>query len=103
MVVDDKEISEVNDATIGLNDGDVDEKRGNAADRADMYRMGKVQEMRVRAGWLLGFVSLSVLTQHLIEKFSLLVHIWLFYDSNGVVGVLFKVNWGLKMLRQLGY
>lgn len=49
MVVDDKEIPEVNDATIGLNDGDVDEKRGNAADRADMYRMGKVQEMRVRA------------------------------------------------------
>lgn len=48
MVVDDKEISEVNDATIGLND-DVDEKRGNAADRADMYRMGKIQEMRVRA------------------------------------------------------
>lgn len=24
-----------------------DEKRGNAADRADMYRMGKAQEMRV--------------------------------------------------------
>lgn len=36
--------------------------------------------------------------QHLIEKFSLLVHIWLFYDSNGFMGVLFKVNWGLKML-----
>lgn len=44
MLVDDKEIPEVNDAA-----DDVDEKRGNAADRADMYRMGKVQEMRVRA------------------------------------------------------
>lgn len=25
----------------------VDEKNGNAGDRADMYRMGKAQEMRV--------------------------------------------------------
>ena len=30
-----------------------DEKRGNAADRADMYRMGKAQEMRVRLRLLL--------------------------------------------------
>jgi hypothetical protein len=29
-------------------DHGVDEKRGNAADRADMYRMGKMQEMKVR-------------------------------------------------------
>lgn len=27
--------------------GRVDEKRGNAQDRADMYRMGKLQEMKV--------------------------------------------------------
>ena len=35
------------DEPVGRN-GEVDEKRGNAADRADMYRMGKAQEMRVR-------------------------------------------------------
>ncbi|KAK7427304.1 hypothetical protein QQZ08_006241 [Neonectria magnoliae] len=41
----DKESPGVHDAAVGHNDG-VDEKRGNAADRADMYRMGKLQEMR---------------------------------------------------------
>lgn len=46
MLVDDKNTLEANDVAVGLDD-DVDEKRGNAADRADMYRMGKVQEMRV--------------------------------------------------------
>lgn len=42
------------DDPVGRN-GDVDEKRGNAADRADMYRMGKAQEMRVctHCFWLL--------------------------------------------------
>lgn len=49
MIVSDKETPRVHDAVIGFSD-DVDEKRGNAADRADMYRMGKVQEMRVCAG-----------------------------------------------------
>ncbi|KAM6513953.1 hypothetical protein FALCPG4_015141 [Fusarium falciforme] len=46
MSIDDKEFPDVHDAAIGRNDDVVDEKRGNAADRADMYRMGKVQEMR---------------------------------------------------------
>jgi hypothetical protein len=49
MSIDDKEFPDVHDAAIGHNDDVVDEKRGNAADRADMYRMGKVQEMRVCA------------------------------------------------------
>jgi len=49
MSIDDKESPYVHDAAIGHNDDIVDEKRGNAADRADMYRMGKVQEMRVCA------------------------------------------------------
>lgn len=45
---DDKRSLDVHDvAAIGVNDN-VDEKRGNAADRADMYRMGKTQEMTVR-------------------------------------------------------
>lgn len=30
------------------NEKSKDAKRGNAQDRADMYRMGKVQELRVR-------------------------------------------------------
>lgn len=30
------------------NDKSSDSKRGNAEDRADMYRMGKIQELRVR-------------------------------------------------------
>ena len=46
MSIDDKEFPDVHDAAIGHNDDVVDEKRGNAA---DMYRMGKVQEMRVCA------------------------------------------------------
>lgn len=46
MSIDDKENPEVVDAALGNND-DVD-KKGTAADRADMYRMGKTQEMRVR-------------------------------------------------------
>lgn len=48
MSIDNKGSPGVDDAAIGLNDDHVDEKKGNAADRADMYRMGKVQEMRVR-------------------------------------------------------
>lgn len=48
MSIGDKESPGAHDAAIGLNEDHVDEKRGNAADRADMYRMGKVQEMRVR-------------------------------------------------------
>lgn len=44
---DDKGSPDVHDAAIGINDN-IDEKRGNAADRADMYRMGKTQEMKVR-------------------------------------------------------
>lgn len=46
MSVDDKENHEVVGSAIESND-DVD-KKGTAADRADMYRMGKTQEMRVR-------------------------------------------------------
>ena len=35
-------------ANVDVGDnGGVDEKRGNAQDRADMYRMGKMQEMKV--------------------------------------------------------
>lgn len=46
MSIDDKENPEVVSTALGNND-DVD-KKGSAADRADMYRMGKTQEMRVR-------------------------------------------------------
>ena len=38
------------EVTVNVDVGDnggVDEKRGNAQDRADMYRMGKMQEMKV--------------------------------------------------------
>lgn len=45
MSIDDKENPEVVDAALGNND-DLD-KKGTAADREDMYRMGKIQEMRV--------------------------------------------------------
>ncbi|RFN45104.1 hypothetical protein FIE12Z_10655 [Fusarium flagelliforme] len=41
---DDKRSLSVHDAPIDTNDS-VDEKKGTAADRADMYRMGKTQEM----------------------------------------------------------
>ncbi|KAG7416715.1 putative amino-acid permease [Fusarium oxysporum f. sp. raphani] len=41
---DDKRSLDVHDTPIGINDN-VDEKKGTAADRADMYRMGKTQEM----------------------------------------------------------
>lgn len=48
MSIDDNKGSlEAHDVPIDNND-QVDEKRGNAADRADMYRMGKTQEMKVR-------------------------------------------------------
>jgi hypothetical protein len=44
---DDKKPLDVHDAPISINDS-VDEKKATAADRADMYRMGKTQEMTVR-------------------------------------------------------
>ena len=44
---DDKRSLDVHDAPIGINDN-VDEKKATAADRADMYRMGKTQEITVR-------------------------------------------------------
>jgi hypothetical protein len=44
---DDKRSLDVHDTPIGINDN-VDEKKGTAADRADMYRMGKTQEMTAR-------------------------------------------------------
>lgn len=47
----DKESPDIHDAAIGNESDHVDEIKGNAADRADMYRMGKTQEMRVRASF----------------------------------------------------
>lgn len=49
MSIDDKESPRLQAEGLHGDDGvdGVDEKRGNAADRADMFRMGKVQEMRV--------------------------------------------------------
>ena len=48
---DDKTLSAYDAAVDAGDDGSgVDEKRGNAQDRADMFRMGKVQEMKVRSG-----------------------------------------------------
>ncbi|EGU73942.1 hypothetical protein FOXB_15552 [Fusarium oxysporum f. sp. conglutinans Fo5176] len=41
---DDKRSLDVHDAPISINDN-VDEKKATAADRADMYRMGKTQEI----------------------------------------------------------
>jgi hypothetical protein len=52
---DDKRSLDVHDAPIGINDK-VDEKKGTAADRADMYRMGKTQEMTARTQYLYPFV-----------------------------------------------
>lgn len=37
-----------NASSENLSDGVVDEKRGTAGDRADMIRMGKPQDLRVR-------------------------------------------------------
>lgn len=92
MSIDDKESPEVVGSAIENHD-DVDRK-GTAADRADMYRMGKTQEMRVRTNRQLGLclIHLAYLKLHLIEKFSLLVHIWIFHDLDGIVGVFFEVN-----------
>lgn len=46
---DEKTPSVYRDAVDEGDDGSgIDEKRGNAQDRADMYRMGKAQEMKVR-------------------------------------------------------
>ena len=46
---DDKKSVDVHD-TPQLSDSDnVDEKKGTAADRLDMYRMGKTQDLTVRA------------------------------------------------------
>ncbi|KAH7124297.1 amino acid/polyamine transporter I [Dactylonectria macrodidyma] len=42
----DKESPDIHDAAIGNESDHVDEIKGNAADRADMYRMGKTQGMR---------------------------------------------------------
>lgn len=47
MSMDDKGSNDVDEPMS--RHGSVDEKRGNADDRADMYRMGKAQEMRVCA------------------------------------------------------
>lgn len=48
---DDKGRLDAHNAAAEINENEhVDEKRGNAADRADMYRMGKTQEMKVRTG-----------------------------------------------------
>lgn len=49
MSSDGKEAHRDDGVAIDLDD-DGDNKGGNAADRADMYRMGKMQELRVRAG-----------------------------------------------------
>ncbi|KAM6508466.1 hypothetical protein FALCPG4_018317 [Fusarium falciforme] len=89
MSIDDKEFPNVHDAAIGHNNDVVDEKRGNAADRADMYRMGKVQEMRRNFRFLsiFGFsmilmasweFSLSVATVGLINGGTAGL-IWMFF------------------------
>jgi hypothetical protein len=44
-----KKSHDIQSAVVGINnDGHFDEKNGTDADRADMYRMGKTQEMKVR-------------------------------------------------------
>lgn len=49
---DDKTLSAYDAAVDVGDDGNgIDEKRGNAQDRADMYRMGKAQEMKVRLSY----------------------------------------------------
>lgn len=45
-------------------------------------------------------IQLAYLWLRLIEKLSLSVHLWLFHDSNGVVGVFSEVNcanWNLEV------
>jgi hypothetical protein len=83
----DKRSVDVQDAAYGINESSehVDEKKGNAADRADMYRMGKTQEMTVRRKHRPH--NCTELT-NLTEKLSLLVHLWLLHDPNGILGVL---------------
>jgi hypothetical protein len=69
MSIDDKENPEVVDAPLGNSD-DID-KKGSAADRADMYRMGKTQEMRVRIGkFLIDDGTLAHLGLHDRETFA---------------------------------
>jgi hypothetical protein len=42
-------------------------------------------------------IQLAYLKAHLIEKFSLSIHIWIFHDSHGIVGVFSEV----KLLNEL--
>lgn len=98
MSIDDKGFSDGHDVTVEANDTVVEEKRGNAADRADMYRMGKAQEMRVRASNGLLVVLSSLLMQIFTEKFPFPIHIWLFHDSHGLLGVLSEVSLRHKMV-----
>lgn len=87
----DKRSVDVQDAAYGIHESSehVDEKKGNAADRADMYRMGKTQEMTVRRK---ARSHNRVRLTNMLEKLSLPVHLWLLYDSHGILGVLPQVR-----------
>lgn len=87
----DKRSVEVQDAAYGINESSehVDEKKGNAADRADMYRMGKTQEMTVRRK---PRPHNCVKLTNASEKLSFSVHLWLLHDPHGVLGVLPQVR-----------
>lgn len=74
-------------------------KRGNAQDRADMYRMGKVQELRVR--YRLFFVKglpLPSVEKHTdssricIERLFWYYDIWIYHDPDCFLGGSFGVS-----------
>ncbi|KAI1046402.1 hypothetical protein LB505_009138 [Fusarium chuoi] len=87
----DKRSVDVQDAAYGINESSehVDEKKGNAADRADMYRMGKTQEMTVRRD---PRPRNCIKLTDTSEELSLPVHLWLLYDPHGILGVLPQVS-----------
>lgn len=88
----DKRSVDVQDAAYGINEpsGHVDEKKGNAADRADMYRMGKTQEMTVRRK---SRSDTCIKLTNTAEKLSFSVHLWLLHDPYGILGVLPQVRY----------
>jgi hypothetical protein len=68
----------------------VDEKTGTAEDRADMLRMGKVQELRV---WIFHkWFHSCLMTDHFVAKLSLRVYMGLLHDLGRILGMLFGVS-----------
>jgi hypothetical protein len=62
------------------------EKKGTVNDQRDMFRMGKAQELRVRAvPSRLEAPGHSIHRSQLVAKLPLCLHLWLLHDPNGLV------------------